>query len=163
MAMRYLALDAQFEKCEQHLKDTLTANTEVEFYLSQFLLVRVCAEFESRIKLLIERRCARTNDTYIKRFVQKSARRVWRDFKISDIKGNLEHFGQDYAESFRQLIDAPLEASWNNVYTNRHAVAHGAGTQMSLRELKETYRKSQDVLEAVVLALALRPRELKNL
>ena len=161
--MRYLALDAQIAKCEQHLKDTQTANTEVEFYLSQFLLVRICAEFESRIKLLIERRCARTNDVYIKRFVQKSARKVWRDFKIGDITGNLGHFGEDYGKNFRDLIDDQLIAVWDNIYTNRHAVAHSAGTQMSLRELKEAYIKSQAVLEAVVLALVLKPRELKNL
>jgi hypothetical protein len=161
--MRYLALDTQFAKCEQHLRDTSTANTEVEFFLTQYLLVRICAEYETRIKLLIERRCSRTNDSHIRTFVQKSARTVCRDFNISDIKGHLARFGDDYATGFRGLIDQQLEIVWNNIYTNRHAVAHGVGTQMSLRELKQHYEKSQDVLEAVALALALRPRELKNL
>jgi len=161
--MRYLALDSQFAKCEQHLKDTSTANTEVEFFFTQYLLVRICAEFETRIKLLIERRCARTNDSHIKTFVQKSARVVCKEFKIGDIKGHLGRFGDDYANGFRNLVDQQLETVWNNIYTNRHAVAHGVGTQMSLRELKDHYEKGQDVLEAIALALALRPRELKNL
>jgi hypothetical protein len=161
--MRFGQLDSQIAKCEGHLALTGTANSEVEFYLTQYLLVRIWAEYESRIKLLIERRCSRGNDAHISAFVAASAKIVTRDFKISDIKGHLGRFGDDYATAFRNLIDQPLEAAWNNIYTNRHAVAHGTGVQMTFRDLKEDYQKSQAVIDAVVTALAMRPRELKNL
>jgi RiboL-PSP-HEPN len=161
--MRFLALDSQIEKCDLHLRVTGTSGTEIEYYFTQLLLVRICAEFEGRIRVLIERRCSRPNDVHIKAFVQKSARVVCRDFSIGDIKGHLARFGDDYAKNFRDLMDDELIAIWGNIYTNRHAVAHGAGSQMSLPELKIHYAKAKDVLEAVVLALALRPRELKNL
>lgn len=124
--------------------------------------MRIVAEYEARIKLLIRLRCSRGNDDYVKAFVQSSAKVVTRDFGIGDIKGHLKRFGEDYAKTFRDLIDQPLEQAWNNVYTNRHAVAHDTGIQMSLRDLKEHYEKTRAVIDAVVTAPAMKPRELKG-
>jgi hypothetical protein len=53
-------------------------------------------------------------------------------------------------------------AAWSNIYTNRQAVAHQAGTQMSLGDLKTNYADSLLVLDALAVALELRPRELRG-
>lgn len=161
--MRFGQIDSQIAKCEEHLTLTGTSGPEIEFYLTQYLLVRIVAEYETRIKLLIQRRCSRGNDDHIKAFVQSSARVVTRDFGIGEIKGHLGRFGDDYAKTFRDLIDQQLETVWNNIYINRHAVAHGTGIQMSLRDLKEHYQKSVAVIDAVVTALVMKPSELQNL
>lgn len=161
--MRFGQIDSQIAKCEEHLRLTGTNGSVIEFYFTQYLLVRIAAEYESRIKLLIQRRCSRGNDDHIKAFVQSSASVITRNFDISDIKGHLARFGADYAKTFRDLIDQHLETVWNNLYINRHAVAHGTGVQMSFPDLKDHYNKSLAVIDAVVTALVMKPRELKNL
>lgn len=160
--MRFRQIDSQIAKCKEHLSLTGMANTEVEYFLTQYLLVRIVAEYEARIKLLFQLRCSRSNDEHVKAFVQSSAKVVTRDFSIGDIKGHLGRFGPDYAKTFRDLIDQALEAAWTNIYTNRHAVAHGAGIQMSLGDLEDHYKKTRTVIDAVVTALVMKPRELKN-
>src|SRR5712692_6575683 len=117
--MRFGQIDAEIAKCEEHLKVTGADgadNSEVEFYLTQYLVVRIVAEYETRVKTLIQLRCSRGNDDHVKAFVQNSARIVTRDFAISDIKGYLGKFGDDYAKAFRDVIDTDLIQLWDNIY-----------------------------------------------
>ena len=53
--------------------------------------------------------------------------------------------------------------AWDNIYTNRQAVAHKTGTQMSLGDLKQNYKDSLRVLDALVSTLSLKPREVRDL
>jgi hypothetical protein len=161
--MRFGQIDAEIAKCEEYLKAAGADGSEIEFYLTQYLVVRIVAEYEARIKTLIQRRCARGNDDHVKAFVSSSARIVTRDFNIGDIKGYLGRFGEDYAKAFRDVIDADLIQLWDNMYTARQKVAHLTGFQMTLRELKENYQKTRTVIDSVAMALTLKPRELKDL
>jgi hypothetical protein len=160
--MRFITLDAQIAQCEEHLRATGMANSEVEFYFTQFLLVRICAEFETRINRIFEIRCARSNDLYVRSFYQKSARTLVKKYKLTDIYGYVRKFGAEYETAFRILVDQELETEWEKLYTNRHGVAHATGVQLTLLELKETYFKCKEVLEAIAMALELRPAELRN-
>lgn len=47
--MRFISLEFLMQRCEEHLDATNTRSTEIESYLVQFLLVRICAEFEIRV------------------------------------------------------------------------------------------------------------------
>lgn len=162
--MRFGQIDAEIAKCEEHLRATGTANTEVEFYLAQYLLVRLVAEYELRIKTLIQRRCARGSlDAYVKAYFQNTGWGMTRQFKIGDITGYLRKFGDDYAKTFADLVDAQLEQEWLNLYTNRHAVAHSTGAQVTLHDLKQHYQKTRAVVDAVVAALVMRPYDLRGL
>lgn len=161
--MRFGQIDAEIAKCEEHLSATGADSSEVEFYLTQYLVVRIVAEYEARIKTLIQRRCARGNDDHVKAFLSNSARIVTRDFQISDIKGHLGRFGEDYAKAFRDAVDTDLIQLWDNMYIARQKVAHLTGFQVTLRELKENYEKTRAVIDAVATALVLKPRELKDL
>lgn len=161
--MRFGAIDAQIARCEEHLRDTGTGGSVTEFYLTQFLLVRLVAEYEARIMTLIRLRCSRGNDDRIKSFTRRGAKALLRSFAIGEIAGCLRHFGDDYGKTFRDSIDPTLDQMWHNLYTNRDAVAHMDGAQMTLRDLKEHYQKTRVVIDAVVTALEMRPKELKDL
>jgi hypothetical protein len=162
--MQFGRLDFHLQKCEQHLDNTKTRNTEIESYFVQYLLTRICAEYETRISILVERRCARMRDIHIKRFTTRSARDACKYFSIGDIKGILGRFGDDYKQSFHdQIMNTASHVAWDNIYNNRQAVAHGAGAQMSFPDLKKNYQESLIVLDAIVAALGLRPHETKDL
>ena len=49
---------AAAEDCESHLKETGTAGTEIESYLTQYLLVILCADIQQEIYRLSEERTA---------------------------------------------------------------------------------------------------------
>lgn len=51
--MQFRQLDFHLQKCEQHLDSTKTRNTEIESYFVQYLLTRICAEYEARIAILV--------------------------------------------------------------------------------------------------------------
>jgi len=157
-------LDVYLQNCERHLDAANARNTEIESYLVQYLLTRICAEYESRIVVLVQRRCLRMRDAHVRRFNERSAKDACRFFKIGDIKGILGRFGEDYKTSFHdRIVNTAAHVSWDNIYSNRQAIAHGAGAQMSFADLRRDYTQSLEVLDAVTAALSLRSRETKDL
>lgn len=147
-----------------HLDATNSRNTDIESYLVQFLLTRICAEYETRLKILIERRCAKTKDGHLKRFAARSAKDVSKHFSIGDLKAILGRFGDDYHKTFDDaVVNKPAHVAWDSIYSNRQAVAHGGGAQMTLTELKTAYADSLEVLDWMATALALKPRDIRDL
>jgi hypothetical protein len=102
-------------------------------------------------------------------FAQKTAKYICKRFDIKDINQILEKFGNDYKQAFDSQVMSGNSASiaphiaWNNIYTNRHAVAHQIGMQMSFGDLKANYKDSLVVLDALVSALNLTQAEIVDL
>jgi predicted PhzF superfamily epimerase YddE/YHI9 len=162
--MTFASLESLMQRCEEHLDATNTRNTEIESYFVQYLLVRICAEYEARVTTLVRRRCSRPRDHHLKSFAQKTAEYVCKHFAIGDIGKVLERFGSDYKQAFHgQVMSGMAHVGWDNIYTNRQAVAHTTGTQMSFGDLKQNYQDSLAVLDALVSALGLKPREVRDL
>jgi hypothetical protein len=161
--MKFGSLDLLIQRCEGHLDVTGTRNTDIENYFVQFLLIRICAEYEARVTALVQRRCSRPKDSHLRAFAQQTAEYVCKRFDISDIGKVLARFGDDYRQAFHgQAMSGTAHVSWNNIYSNRQSVAHEAGTQMSLGDLKANYADSLAVLDALAVALELRPGELRR-
>ncbi len=162
--MNFARLDLLMLECEQHLDKTGTKGTEIESYFVQFLLTRICAEYETRLTILVHRRCSRTRDAHVKRFNQRGAKDACKNFDIGNLKGILGRFGDDYKTTFHDsIVNKPPHVSWDNIYNNRQAVAHGSGAKMSFGDLKQDYQNSLVVLDGFSAALSLRPREISDL
>lgn len=56
-----------------------------------------------------------------------------------------------------------VHVAWNNIYTNRQAVAHETGVQLSFGDLKKDYQESLVVFDALIAALSLNARETRDL
>jgi hypothetical protein len=162
--MKFATLEFVMQRCEQHLDYTSTRSTEIESYFVQYLLVRICAEYEARVTTLVHRRCSRTKDAHLRSFAQKTAEYVCKRFDIADIATLLKRFGTDYKDAFHtQVMSGTAHIAWSNIYNNRQAVAHKSGAQMSFGDLKTDYQKSLEVLDALAAALSLKPREIRDL
>src|SRR5882762_11331468 len=140
--MRFGQLEYEIEQCEKHLDDTGKRNTEAEIYLVRYLLVRICAEYEARILSLVQNRCGRTNDQHLKSFAHWGAKQATRYFKVDNIDRMLANFGSDYRDNFNALVkNQPCSQAFDNIYTNRHTVAHGTGpTLMTFGDLKRDFK-----------------------
>ena len=163
--MRLRGFETQLHNAEKHLDDTSSRQSEIETYIVQYLLVRACAEYESRLVRMVERRCLRVGDAHVKRFVQRSIRDSCRYFNIGDIKGLLGRLGDDYKEAFdSKVMNTQSHVAWDNIYTNRHSVAHGHGSvQMNFADLKQNYSESLAVLDALAHCLGLTSDEMRDL
>ena len=161
--MKFASIDLLIQRCEAHLDATATRNTDIENFFVQLLLIKICSEYESRVTALFHRRCSRPRDKYLKAFVQKYAQYVCKRFSIADIGEILARFGPEYKTNFNTTATSGIaHIAWRNIYTNRQAVAHESGTQMSLGDLKRNYSDSLIILDALASALELRPREMQS-
>jgi hypothetical protein len=163
--MRFGQIDYEIRQCEQYLDATRMRNTELEYYLVRYLLVRICAEYETRIATLIQRRCARAQDEHVKKFAFWGAEVAAKHFDIGDIKKMLGKFGDDYQKVFTAAVtNKDCHRAWDNIYNNRKTVAHGNGMVMlTLGDLKTAYNDSLVVIDEVAKALCLRPKDTKGL
>jgi hypothetical protein len=162
--MQFAILDFHLQRCKTHLDTTKTHNTEIESYFVQYLLTRIVAEYETRIAILVQRRCSRMSDPHVKRFVQRSAKDAAKHFNIGDLAGILRRFGDDYKQAFQSSVgNTAAHVAWDNIYNNRQAVAHGGGAQMSFGDLTKNYTESLVVLDELITALCLRPHEIRDL
>ncbi|MBI3896433.1 MAG: hypothetical protein HY313_10940 [Acidobacteria bacterium] len=142
---------------------TGTWATETELFLVQYLLIRICAEWESRIPVMFERRCARITDPHLKKFATFSAQYFSKRFDITDIGKTLNRFGADYKKVFNNtVVSTNAYKAWESVYSNRKAVAHGAGVQMTFTDLLQAYTDCLLVLDAIVSSLGLTADEIKD-
>ena len=97
-------------------------------------------------------------------FARTSASESCKKFLIGDLKGLLGRFGDDYKNDFHnRIVNTLAHTAWDNIYSNRIAVAHKAGCVMSLNDLKHHYEMSLEVLEALVKTLKLKARQVKDL
>jgi hypothetical protein len=100
----------------------------------------------------------------LRSFAQQTAAYVCQRFAISDIVKVLKRFGDDYKLTFHgQVMSGTAHVAWDNIYTNRQAVAHKTGAQMSFGDLKTNYKDSLTVLDALAAALNLKRREIRDL
>ena len=115
--MRFGQLEDEIKKCEQHLDSTATRNTEAEIFLVRYLLVRICAEYEDRIKTLVQRRCSsRISDGPTKSFSSWAAEFATQRFEIGDIKGMLGRFGDEYKQTFHDSVnETPCHVAWDTL------------------------------------------------
>jgi hypothetical protein len=162
--MKFSSLEFDMQLCEDHLDKTNMRSTEIENYFVEYLLVRICAEYEARIVSLVHRRCSRTRDPHLKSFAQQNAKYACRRFSTGEIAGILGKFGGDYKQVFQnEVVTGMARIAWDNIYANRQGVAHRSGAQMSFGDLKRDYRDSLSVLDALVSALKLKPKEIRDL
>lgn len=142
-------LDVIFDICQKHLAITNSNDTEIDSFLTQYLLVYICGEYEKEIKEIIKRRVDKTGDRELASFVAEKG--DVRSLRIGDLRGNiLKPFSDKCAKLFDSKIKGTdSEIKYQNIVENRNLVAHGESVNMTFKELSESYRLATDVVKAV--------------
>lgn len=141
--------------CKNHLDGTQNIPPEIGTFLTRFLLVHICGEYEKEVKRIVVERAQQSGDPELATYVEKSIKKV-RNIKTSDLRGNiLGRFNEDYADVFdRKIKGTEAEIRYNTIITNRdRGAAHGGTINMTFSELLEAHEKALDVLKAVEDAL----------
>ena len=124
-------------------------DVEVENLLTGSILILICSEFEREFKGLILDRCSSVSDESIRKYIEESIRNVLRSLGIDELSGLLGKFGPLHKKEFRRLLDENnmVKTMYNSILTNRNRVAHGEGSNATMREVKRYYEKGHVVLD----------------
>jgi hypothetical protein len=137
------------ETCRVHLDRTNSRNTEIEAYLTAFLLVYTYANLEEAARDLASARARRISDPPARAFATSAWPAVWRGLKVSELGEFLQRLGPSRREGF--LAKAMAEGNhvaYGNVLANRHLTAHNLGGNMSFSELETTYAQCFRLIDA---------------
>jgi len=159
--MKLTHVDDVIATCNEHLDTTQARGTQIESYLTRYLLVTTCAAFEEEVKRIVLQRAARTGDRYLLAFVESCIGAVFRSVKTSEISGLLNRLGEDFKKDFQQKLKAneKAEAYFNNIVINRHGTAHRTiGSSLTLRELINFYEEGHTVLDCLHEVISKRRR-----
>jgi hypothetical protein len=159
--MNFKRLDDAMATCKKHLDSTGARGTEIESFLVSHLLVAAVADYEEKLEAMMAKRAERTADGHLHSFVKAACNKMARAPSLSKIAGLLGSFGQDYKAAFSTVItNTPAHIAYDNIVTNRHAIAHKTGSLFTFTDLERDYPTSKQVLEAAANALTLTASEI---
>ena len=133
--------------CQNYLENTKTKGTTLESYLTKYLLISICAEYEKEIKRIVHRKAINPSNDDLTSFIIKKT--DVRSLRISELKGNiLKLFNDSYPITFQNSLDqTDSTLKYSNIVENRNLAAHGESINMSFDEVVDTYESAEVVLQ----------------
>lgn len=151
--MKLDRVDMTIEVCQEHLNSTSSYGSEIEKFLTQQLLVIICAEIEKAIEaMIIARARDRCSDDF-QTFIQSCLNATFRSVGSSEIAGLLKRFGTARKQRFLELVDERAKNAYDSIVVNRHNTAHGSGSNLTFQEAVASYRAGLSVIESLSTAL----------
>jgi HEPN superfamily RiboL-PSP-like protein len=152
--MRRSEINYAIEACQKHLDQTSSRNTDVEDFLTKFLLVHIYRVYESEIKRLVTERAMRSKDQYLVSYIASTIDRRLR-LKVGDLKDDiLGRFGSDQKDVFDEILDPDDVNYYTNIIVNRHSAAHDSGpVTITFDDISRTALRSGRVIDAFETAL----------
>ncbi len=149
-------IDKNLLLCQKHLEDTNSKGSEVESFLTQFLLIHICGEYEKEIEKIVGQRAKKSSDVELATFVSETIE-AYKHLKLEAIRGKiLRKFSEKYVNHFDSKIKgSDSEIMYQNIITNRDSIAHGGNINMTLAELINSHDKAKLVLAALYDSLNL--------
>lgn len=144
---------AVLEDCIKHIESTGAEGSSIEAYLTQHLLVILCADIEVALLQMIEVRAKMTGDDKLASFCLSAAKKVIRSVRKCDLADILGNFGDSCRVRFNETVDDRVTTAYSNAVQARHKVAHSAGIQMTLREFTNAFEATEVVLNAFEISL----------
>jgi len=126
----------------------MTGSQEADLRLishwAKYACVRACGFLEEAVTIHLLSFAHRTADQRVARFVDKQLR----DFqspKTGHIRDLLSHFCQRWAEDFDVWANEKRAGSINSIVTNRHLVAHGDYSEITLARLRQYWGDAKEL------------------
>jgi hypothetical protein len=85
-------------------KPLAQGGTEIEAYLTQYLVVILCADIQQEIYRLSEERAALISDAGISSFISVTSRKLLRSIKKGEIVGYVAMFGTDCKDKLNSQL-----------------------------------------------------------
>ncbi|OUS18378.1 hypothetical protein A9Q88_00915 [Gammaproteobacteria bacterium 50_400_T64] len=144
-----------FDNCQEHLNVSNAWGSEIESYLTQHILVIMCADVQQEIYGVVERRADIADDIALKNYAVATCKKVLRSIGKGEVAGFVGHFGREAKEYLNNNIDDKDVTIYNNAVSGRHDVAHSTGVNVTFRELEEAIRAARKLITVVSESISL--------
>lgn len=163
--MDFKRIEDAINGCKMHLDSSGVRGTEIESYLSAYLIVLIVAEYEVLLEKIIVKRMTRINDPHVVSFSRKAIDMLLRSPRFTEVTGMLGHFGGQYQQAFRDSTKSIPDAVayYGNILVNRHAFCHEAKVNMTFTELETWFSESKKIFQALADSVGLTSEELADL
>ena len=140
-------------ECETHLKNTDSFGTEVEAYLTRYLLLLISAHFEENLEEAFIIRAAASGDSFVSEYFKNDIPNQLKSVGITKLNNFIKKFGIDYSNKFKEKIIDELDrevTAYGNIIKNRHLVAHETTEpQITFYELVGAYNDSKKIIDKI--------------
>lgn len=149
MSKLLLRTNAAIESCKLHLQESDSWNTEIESFLTQHILVMMCADVQQEIYKILEKRVGYSGDNEVKDFALASGKKILRSIGKSEVVGFVGNFGEGAKAYLNSHVDEREITLYNNAVKNRHDVAHKSGSNITFKELEEIVTAATNFIKVV--------------
>ncbi len=140
-------IDAQLKRLDSLFERTrdLSSDPELLSHWAKYLCVLVCGFLENSVELCLIEYCRKHGDENVNNFVSTELR-SFQNPKMGKILELFGSFSKTWEEDLRQQSEGRISDAINSIVANRHMIAHGGTSQLSMAGVKGYYI---DVVRAV--------------
>jgi len=154
MSKKLLRTKSIYDACSLHIKESGASDTEIESYLTQHILVAMCADIQQEIYSILENRLSHTQDREVREFAFATGKKILRSIGKKEVSGFISNFGP----RAKQVLDANLDDKevtlYSNAVKNRHDIAHNNGSNITFKELGDIIDAAVNFITTIELSLA---------
>ena len=144
-----------FDDCKLHLNDSRAEGTAIESYLTQHLVVIMCADIQQELHKILERRASRTGDIALQHYAVATCKKVLRSIGKNEIAGFAGYFGSEAKEYLNNHLTEQEISIYNNAVKARHNVAHNNGASITFQELDKAIVVAKKLITTLSDAISL--------
>lgn len=146
----FARLDAAIQKAQASGKGDL----ELESFLASYLVVLISGAYEDCVEYLLGERAAKANDPELRKYVQVTLDRSFRNPTFKRVKEILGDFSSSYAEEFEKSVHGRAREAMNSIVNNRLSVSHGKPCTVTLGDVQGYHESAKTVFDALEGILA---------
>lgn len=149
--MNIYKIESAIDVCKEHLDQTGAYGTEIESFLTRYLLVLISSCYEEELEKIFLERVNNCEDVFLIEFFKNDIPNRMKSVGISKLSEFISKFGNEYKQKFLIDISPTREATlYGNLIKNRHLVVHETQPiAMTFNEVINAYRESNIILDRV--------------
>lgn len=149
--MSILKAENAINVCKQHIINQPDQNSEIEYYLTNYLLILISSSFEEEFERLFIERAKRSQDPWVISYFEKEIPNLLKSVGIGKLSEFIGKFGTQYKQQFVDKVSTQSIATYYSLLiTNRHNVAHETSTvTVTLNETINAFYQSKQIISIV--------------
>ena len=148
--MKIPEIESVIAVCKSLLESSNIRGTEIESFLTRYVLIRISANFEQVVRNLMTERLQNTNDRFVTALAEHGISHVFQGSKTSALAKMLGRIDPSLKDSFRSKVNGSRkETSYNLLVTDRNRTAHDTAASLSFSDLERHYNLAHQVLDDI--------------
>jgi hypothetical protein len=127
---------------------------EMRSHWAKYICVLISGHIELSVREIFTEYALQRSSPEISRYVAKQLNR-FQNAKVEEITSLVGSFSPDWQRSLNDFIDDEYKAAVNSIIGNRHAIAHGEDSDITISNLQAWYRKANEVIDYLVRLCAV--------